>query len=153
VSEVTESYIEILNLIYTYPDRIDSGDFAGIGELFADAVIEMGDGLQLEGSAEIEQYYVQWTRRYPDDRTPHTRHCITNPIVRIDEAAGSAVARYYITVFQRTEAFPLQPVWSNKYEDSFRRVNGAWRFVHRRGYDHLPGDISQHLLQEPGQLA
>jgi hypothetical protein len=153
VSKVTESYIEILNLIYAYPDRIDSGDFAGIGELFADAVIEMGDGLQLKGSGEIEQYYVQWTRRYPDDGTPHTRHCITNPIVRIDEAAGTAVARYYITVFQRTETFPLQPVWSNKYEDSFRRMNGAWRFVHRRGYDHLRGDISQHLLQEPGQLA
>jgi hypothetical protein len=61
-----------------------------------------------------------------------------------------AVVRYYITVFQRTDDLPLQPVWTNRYEDRFRRVDGVWRFTHRRGFDHLPGDVSQHLLADPG---
>jgi ketosteroid isomerase-like protein len=150
---LTESYIEIMNLVYAYPDRIDSGDFAGIGELFANAVIEIGDGAELRGSADVQASFEQWTRRYPDDGTPHTRHCVMNPIVDIDEAGGTAVVRYYVMVLQRTDTFPLQPVWANKYEDRFERVDGRWRFAHRRGYGHMPGDVSQHLLAAPGELA
>lgn len=152
---VTTSYIEILNLIYRYPELIDGGDFAGIGEMFAHAtlVFEGPDGTvasQMSGSAEVQAAYEQSTRRYPDDGTPKSRHVITNPIVEIDEEAGTATCRYYITVFQRTDTFPLQPVWSNRYEDRLRRVDGKWRLEHRRGFSHLPGDTSQHLLQSPG---
>ncbi len=148
---ITESYIEIMNLVYAYPECIDGGDFAGIGALFADAVIEMGDE-QIAGAAEIQAYFERWTRRYPDDGTPHTRHCITNPVVSIDEAAGTATVRYYIMVLQRTDQFPLQPVWANRYEDHLRRVDGVWRFAHRRGFAHLPGDTSHHLLTAPPSL-
>jgi len=152
VSAISDSYIEVMNLVYAYPERIDSGDFAGIGELMADAVIEMGDGETLQGSTAVREYFERWTRRYPDDGTPHTRHCITNPIVEIDEAAGTAVVRYYITVLQRTDEFPLQPVWSNRYEDHFERKDGHWRFTRRRGFAHLPGDVTHHLLMAPGDL-
>jgi hypothetical protein len=155
VSEVTTSYIEILNLIYRYPELIDAGDYAGIGEMFKDAtlVFEGPDGTtatEVRGSAAVQATYEQSTRRYPDDGTPHSRHVITNPIVEIDEGAGSATCRYYITVFQRTDEFPLAPVWSNRYEDHLRRVGGAWRLERRRGFAHLPGDTSHHLLQDPG---
>jgi hypothetical protein len=151
---VTASYVEILNLIHRYPELIDAGDFAGIGEMFRDAtlVFEASDGSQMSevtGSAAVRALYEQTTRRYPDDGTPHTRHVISNPIVEIDEAAGTASCRYAITVFQRTDDFPLQPVWSNRYEDHLRRVDGAWRLERRRGFAHLPGDTSQHLLQQP----
>jgi hypothetical protein len=147
VTALTESYVEILNLVYHYPELIDSGDFAGIGELFADAVITFEGGSAMSGATTIQQSYEENTRRYPDDGTPHTRHVISNPIVNIDEEAGTATCRYYITVFQRTNEFPLQPVWANKYEDQLRRVDGQWRFHHRRGFAHLPGDTSHHLLQ------
>ena len=150
MTALTESYIEIMNMIYSYPDRLDRGDYEGVGELFADAQIDMGSGEILRGADAVRASFEQWTRRYPDDGTPHTRHCITNPIVQIDETAGTAVVRYYITVMQRTDAFPLQPVWANKYEDHLRRVDGQWRITYRRGFDHLPGDTSHHLLQTPG---
>jgi hypothetical protein len=149
---IGSSYIEIMNLIHAYPDCIDRGDYAGIAALFADAVVEMGDGEQVTGKA-LGEYFASWTRRYEDDGTPHTRHCVTNPIVEIDEEAGTAVVRYYLTVLQRTDDFPLQPVWANKYEDSLRRVDGRWQFAHRRGYDHLPGDTSHHLMQAPLDLS
>lgn len=149
--DITASYIEVMNLVHSYPDRIDSGDFAGVGELFADGVIEMGDE-RVAGKDEVQAYFERWTRRYADDGTPHTRHCVTNPIVHIDEAAGTATVRYYMTVLQRTDAFPLQPVWANRYEDRLERVDGRWRFAHRRGFAHLPGDVSHHLLAAPGVL-
>lgn len=151
MSGITASYIEVMNLIYAYPERIDAGDYAGIGELFANGTIvfEGPDGSassEVSGAAEVQAMFEKSTRRYPDDGTPHTRHTITNPIVDIDEEAGTANVRYYITVFQRTDEFPLAPVWSNRYEDRLRRVDGVWRFEHRRGFAHLPGDTSKHLL-------
>jgi hypothetical protein len=151
---LSSSYIEILNLIHRYPELIDSGDFAGVGQMFRDAtlVFEGPDGTalgELVGGAAVQANFEHSVRRYPDDGTPHTRHVISNPIVEIDEAAGTARCRYYITVFQRTEDFPLQPVWANRYEDHLRRVDGEWRLEKRRGFGHLPGDTSQHLLAPP----
>lgn len=151
MSAITESYIEIMNLVYAYPERIDSGDFAGVGELFADAVFETEGGAPLVGSKAVQESFERWTRRYPDDGTPKTRHCVHNPIVQIDEANDSAVVRYYVTVFQRTDDFPLQPVWANRYEDRFVRKDGRWRYAHRRGFTHMPGNVSAHLLQRPPQ--
>jgi ketosteroid isomerase-like protein len=150
------SYREILNLVYRYPELIDAGDFEGVGDLFAEAAIvfEAGVGgehvtMELRGKREVQRSFESTTRRFPDDGTPHTRHLVSNPIVEIDEEAGTATCRSYITVLQRTDDFPLQPVWSNRYEDRFGRTDGRWHFVHRRGFAHLPGDTSQHLLWGP----
>lgn len=151
MSGISESYIEIMNLVYAYPERIDAGDFAGVGELFADAVFETEGGEPLVGSRAVRENFERWTRRYPDDGTPKTRHCIHNPIVEIDEANGTALVRYYVTVFQRTPDFPLQPVWANRYEDRFVRKDGRWRYAHRRGFGHMPGNVGAHLLQAPPQ--
>ena len=93
MSAITESYIEIMNLVYSYPERIDAGD----------------------------------------------------------ESSGTAAVRYYMTVFQRTAKFPLQPVWANRYEDRFVRDNGRWCYAHRMGFAHLPGDTREHLLSSPPQ--
>ena len=144
-----ESYVAVLNLVYRYPELIDSGDFEGIGQLFAHAAIDAGDGAPCVGAAAIQEMYERNTRRYSDTGTPHTRHVITNPIVEIDEAAGHAVCRSYVVVFQQVDDFPLQPVWTNRYEDRFRFVDGAWRFESKTMSEHMPGDVSRHLLVTP----
>ena len=146
---VTQSYMDVMNLVYAYPECIDAGDFEGVGRLFEHATVEMGPGNVLVGAAEVQASFERWTRRYPDDGTPHTRHTITNPIVTIDEDAGTASVRYYIHVLQRIDAFPLQPVWANRYEDHLARVDGRWRFVRRRAWGHMPGDTSHHLMGAP----
>jgi hypothetical protein len=144
----SEAYVAVLNLVYRYPELIDGGDFAGIGELFADAYIDTGDGSHCTGAAAIQEMYERNTRRYPDDGTPHTRHVITNPIVEIDEAAGRAVCRSYVVVFQRLDDFALQPVWTNRYEDRFRVLDGQWRFEAKIMSGHMPGDVSRHLFPQ-----
>ncbi|MEO8694008.1 MAG: nuclear transport factor 2 family protein [Acidimicrobiales bacterium] len=146
----TEAYAAVLNLVYRYPELIDSGDFEGIGRLFEHATINTGDGVPCVGATAIQEMYERNTRRYPDTGTPHTRHVITNPIVEIDEATGTAICRSYVVVFQQVDDFPLQPVWTNRYEDRFRLVDGAWRFESKTMSDHMPGDVSRHLLLTPG---
>jgi len=79
------------------------------------------------------------------DGTPRTKHVTTNVIVEIDDAAGTATARSYFTVFQRTDAVPLQAIVAGRYHDRFARAGEGWRFTDRLIYMDLVGDLHDHL--------
>ena len=139
--------VDVERLLYTYAERIDLGDFAGVGKLFRHGRITSNDGAVLAtGSAEVEALYVRTTRRYDDDGTPHTKHVTTNAIIDLDGSAGRATARSYFTVFQGLADFPLQAVISGRYHDAFERIDGAWCFRERAMLPDLYGDLSRHLL-------
>jgi 3-phenylpropionate/cinnamic acid dioxygenase small subunit len=152
MSDACSSYVEILNLVHRYPELIDAGDFDGVAELLRDAVVVFAgnEGAVLGEVSGIDAVKAMYrgVRIYPDG-TPRTRHVISNEVVEVDEAEGTAVCRYYITVFQQTDDFPLQPVWANRYEDELRRVDGRWRIERRLGSGHMPGDTSRHLSRMP----
>ena len=133
----------ITNLVYRYAELIDAGDLDGVGELFAHGSVDTGFGPVLHGKEEVRDSY--GVVMIYDDGTPRTRHVTTNLIIDVDEEAGTGTCRSYVTVFQQTDDFPLQPVYQNRYEDRFERVDGTWRFEHRRMCDHRPGDTSRHL--------
>ena len=137
------SAIEIANLLYRYAEYIDTGDLEGAARLFEHAELETRHGvLDAEG---ILQLWRDVIVIYPDG-TPKTKHVITNPIIEVDEEAGTATSRCYYTVMQATDDFALQPVISGRYYDWFVRVDDAWRWAHRNYtlHDH-PGDLSAHL--------
>lgn len=136
----------ITNLLYRYAECIDSGDFAGAAALFAMARVKVGDAW-LEGSAPMAALWHKTVRLYPCG-TPRTRHVITNPIVEIDEAAGTATCRSYYTVLQATDDLPLQVICAGRYHDAFVRTDGAWHFATRDYslFDYA-GNMSAHLLR------
>lgn len=140
---MTPGHIAITNLVYRYARLIDSGDLQGVGELFAHGTVDTGDGNLLRGTDEVRDMYGV-VILYPDG-TPRTRHVTTNLMIDVDEDAGAGTCESYVTVFQQTDDFPLQPVYQNRYEDRFVRVDGTWRFAHRLMCDHRPGDTSRHL--------
>jgi len=143
------SYVQIQNLLGTYAERIDAGDFAGVAELFAHAVITVERlDTHAAGVQEVEALYEQATRRFPDDGTPHTKHVTTNLIIEVDEEAGSATCRSYFSVFQEAPGLPWQPIVQGRYRDRFERVDGRWRFAHRHMITDLVGNLSQHLLHD-----
>lgn len=135
----------IENLVYTYAERIDAGDLAGVAALFAHGRIQAAPGVLFEGPDQVLRMYEGSTRLYDDGR-PHTKHVTTNVIVEVDEAAGTATARSYYTVFQQTDALPLQPIISGRYHDSFHLIDGVWWFDTREMFVDQKGDLSQHLL-------
>ena len=98
-----------------------------------------------EGRDRVLALYRGSTRIY-DDGSPHTRHVTTNSIIEVDEDAGAASARSTYTVFQQVDDFPLQPIISGRYRDSFRRINESWWFDTRVILVDLVGDLSRHLL-------
>ncbi len=146
---MTDARIAISNLIYTYAERMDAGDFAGVAELFADAVVTAEGGEERHGSAEVLAMYESFTRRYDDDGTPKSKHVTTNLILDIDEAAGTATCRSYFTVLQAVPGqLPLQPICAGRYRDTFVRADGAWRFSSRHMIMDLLGDLSRHLMMD-----
>ena len=142
-SSPMSGYAAVTKLVYRYADLIDRGDLEGVGELFAHGSVDTGDGNLLHGREAVRDMYGV-VILYPDG-TPRTRHVTTNLMIDIDEASGTGSCHSYVTVFQHTDDFPLQPVYQNRYEDTFLRENGEWRFDHRLMCDHRPGDTSHHL--------
>lgn len=139
----TSGYNAITTLVYRYADLIDRGDLEGVGALFARGSVDTGDGTVLRGHDAVRDMYGV-VIIYPDG-TPRTRHVTTNLMIDVDEDAGTGTCHSYVTVFQHTDDFPLQPVYQNRYEDTFVREDGTWRFDHRLMCDHRPGDTSHHL--------
>jgi 3-phenylpropionate/cinnamic acid dioxygenase small subunit len=137
---------EIANLLYRYAEFMDSGDFAGAAALFEHARLRVGGGG--DGTVDSATMLTLWQSGvtvYPDG-TPRTKHVVTNPIIGVDDAAGTATCRSYYTVFQQTGDFALQPIVAGRYHDQFERVDGTWRFVFR-DYSMMDmiGDVSHHL--------
>jgi 3-phenylpropionate/cinnamic acid dioxygenase small subunit len=137
----------ITNLLYRYAELIDSGDFDGVGKLYAHARLKILGDQTLSGE-EFARTLAETTIRYPDNGTPHTKHVTTNAIVEFDSDT-EARARSYYTVFQQVEDSPLQPVIAGRYNDRFEFVDGEWRFA-ERDYTlvDLVGDLSRHLTME-----
>lgn len=137
------SYRAIENLIATYAELVDDGDFAGLGALLADATFT-GSGAPVSGPDAIEKMFEDMLIVY-DDGTPRTRHVTTNIVIDADEGAGTAVSRAYFTVLQALPGLALQPIASGRYRDRFERCDGQWRFAERRVLVDLVGDVSRHL--------
>lgn len=143
---MSDSQREIERLLFLYAERIDLGDFDGVADLFAQAVLKgpVGD-TGVRGRDAVLALYTASTRRY-EDGTPRTKHVTSNLIVEVDDGAGRASARSYFTVFQALPDFPLQAIIAGRYHDRFERVGGLWRFSERRMLPELFGDLSRHLL-------
>jgi 3-phenylpropionate/cinnamic acid dioxygenase small subunit len=136
----------ILNLLYIYAERIDSGDLDGAAALFTHARVKMqgASGNGTVDAAGVREVWEHFIALYPDG-TPRTKHVITNPIVDIDDAGIRAACRSYYTVVQQTDDYPLQVVCAGRYHDEFEKVDGAWRYCYR-DYSllDLVGDFRAH---------
>ncbi len=82
------------------------------------------------------------------DGLPHTKHSTTNLVIEVDEQAGAATTRSYVTVLQATPDPPLQPIFAGRYRDRFVRVDGRWRWEHGAVLGDLYGDTSRHVRSD-----
>ena len=134
---------EILHLMNVYGFTIDTGDLDAFAGLFEHGEWGMEGAEPFRGKQEfldaLDNVIIY------EDGTPRTKHVTANVDLEIDENAGTAKSQCYVTVFQQTDAFPLQAIFSGHYFDEFERVNGNWRFKKRHIKYQLVGDMSAHL--------
>ncbi len=140
----------IERLVFAYARCVDSGDFAGLGDLFASGTLraDTTDGPAVFKGRGVQRLLESLVITY-DDGTPRTKHVTTNLVVEVDEATGTAAARSYYTVFQAVPGLALQPIIAGHYDDRFVRDGEAWRFADRYVWSDLVGDVSHHLRTNP----
>lgn len=138
---MSEDHAQIQNLIARYALLMDTGDFAGVGDLLAEATF-IGATSEFTGAAAITGMLEKAIIRY-EDGTPRTHHAVTNLAVEVD--GDTAVAGSYLTISQALPDFPLQTIATGRYRDAFTRRDGRWRFTERRVTFQLRGDLSRHL--------
>jgi 3-phenylpropionate/cinnamic acid dioxygenase small subunit len=136
-----DDYRALENLVYAYAALVDAGDFAGVGELFAEGAFA-GSGGVLRGAAAVERMLRETVIVY-EDGTPRTKHVTTN--VALEVSGATASGRACFTVLQAVPGLPLQTIAAGRYEDSFTLADGGWRFTERRATVDLVGDVSHHL--------
>jgi len=134
---------EILHLMNVYGFTIDTGDLDGFAALFEHGEWGMQGADPFIGKDQFREA-LQNVIIY-EDGTPRTKHVTANVDLEIDESAGRAKSQCYVTVFQQTDNFPLQPIFSGHYFDDFERIDGHWRFKKRDIRNQLVGDMSAHL--------
>jgi 3-phenylpropionate/cinnamic acid dioxygenase small subunit len=139
------SALEITNLVYRYTELIDNGDLPGALGLFKHAQLKLVTSEELQDSEAALAFLQRVIILYPGG-TPKTKHLVTNPIIEIDEVAGTATSRSQYTVLQATDELPLQIIAGGRYHDRLEYVAGQWQFTYRDYtlFD-LRGNISQHL--------
>lgn len=140
----------ILNLLFTYAERVDAGDFDGVSRLFDGAQVFMAGPEQpaVPGSM-VGAVMARFVKVY--DGIPRTKHLVTNSIIEAD-GPSSVVARSQFTVLQDVPGvLPLQVVASGRYHDRFVTDDGVtWRFVERVMLVDAHGNVSAHLNQGTG---
>ena len=145
---MSDSALEITNLIYTYAERLDAGDLDAVAGIFARGRIcgvENGPPETVfEGSAGVRKLYDMATKIY-EDGTPKTKHNTSNVQLYVNEAEGTARSTSYYCVTQATPDLPLQVIVTGHYKDTFHRLDGVWWFDSRVMFVDQVGDVSQHL--------
>jgi 3-phenylpropionate/cinnamic acid dioxygenase small subunit len=147
---MSDAHDQIRNLLGLYCERMDAGDFDAMASLFAEGRLTDDSGSVIcEGAEAMARIWHGQTILY--DGSPRTKHLTVNPIIEVDETAGTSTARSSYVVYQglagyASEKFPLQVIITGRYRDQFKRGDdGTWRWDERRYFiDHL-GDLSHHL--------
>ncbi|MFI0151531.1 nuclear transport factor 2 family protein [Streptomyces lydicus] len=81
------------------------------------------------------------SRRGDDQRHARDMADREDVAIEVDEQAGTAVSRSYVTVLQALPDLPLQPIAGGRYHDRFERRSGRWCFLERRIRINLVGDM------------
>ncbi len=133
----------IHRLLNGYCFCIDLARFDAFALLFTEDGEWGFEGAQYRGREEIRDFFD--TVIVYDDGTTKTKHTTSNVQIDVDKDAGTARAESYVTVYQATDAFPIQPIFSGHYFDECVRLDGRWHFQRRTIRHGLRGDLSHHI--------
>ena len=131
-------YDAVAALLVRYCDLMDAGDWDGVGALFSDGALLAPDGSELaRGADAVAAFYASMVVLH--DGSPRTKHLVLGTVVDPQDD-GAVVARSSYLVLQDLDG-ELRPIVTGRYLD---RIAGG-RFLERRFFVDLAGDLSRHL--------
>ncbi|MEQ1787058.1 MAG: nuclear transport factor 2 family protein [Acidimicrobiales bacterium] len=135
----------VRNLLGRYCERLDAGDFAGVGALFASGRLTSDGAVLATGAEEVAEFYRRGTLLHGE--TPRTKHLVVDTVLEPSADGATIEARSSYLVLQAIEGSqPLQPIIAGRYVDTFTATDdGGWIWAERAFAVDLLGDLSQHL--------
>ena len=127
--------VEILDLIARYNHAIDRSDGPAWAATFVeDGLFEGSAGVPVRGRRALEEFAASG-----HSRRGAVRHLTDN--VLIDGDGDRATLTAYLAMFRVGSGLP-ELVRTGVYRDTLRRVDGRWKFAHRKFHiDVAPGDV------------
>ena len=135
-------YEEIVNLLNSYPELLNTGQFEAVGELFRyGAVAVVGNPNRYQGAEEVAAMYRETTIVPPTG--PDSLLYTSNLRVEID--GDTAKARSYFLAFHQKPGHVIAPVVGGRYQDTLAKQDGRWVWKERLMHLDLVGDLAGHL--------
>ena len=138
----TTSSQQILSLAYELDEHLDLGRLDEAAALFANAILTAASGT-MRGTEEVANH-LRNTLTIHEDGTCRTVRCTVNPLLDVDDHAGTGSMQAYFVVYQADTDLPLQPILAGSYSDTFRRAPDGWQFASRVLRARFRGDTSHH---------
>lgn len=123
-----EDRFQIQELIARYNQSLDSGDYPTWVDCWTDDAVLDGIGKLLHGKAAIKAF----ADRYDENtrsKLNGLKHYTVNVLSTIDR--DSAKSSSYLQLLKTTEK-GVVIIFTGRYEDELRRVNGVWKFSRRK---------------------
>lgn len=129
-----EDKFAIEELIARYNQSLDSGDYTTWVACWADDAILDGIGKLLTGRAQIQAFADQYegsTR----SKINGLKHYTVNILSKVD--GDGAKSSSYLQLVTTTEK-GVKIIFTGRYEDDLKRVNGQWQFARRKLHQDKP---------------
>jgi ketosteroid isomerase-like protein len=124
----------IEELIARYNQSLDGGDYAQWVACWADDAVLDGIGKLLTGKAQIQAFADQYesTTR---SRINGLKHYTVNILSTVtgDKATSSS----YLQLVSTTDK-GVKIIFTGRYEDDLKRINGQWQFARRKLHQDMP---------------
>ena len=138
-----QAYEEIRNLLGTFSEIMDAGDWVGLGNLFADGRIVDEQGREIASGREgITGLWTAMVRLY--DGSPCTRHLVSGPVIEVKDTSATCRSSFLLT--QKVPDGELVLVAAGRYVDQLNVRNGRWTFSQRTFHLDQEGDMTKHLV-------
>ncbi len=123
-----EDRLAVEHLLAEYITLMDAGDYAAYADLFTEDGELMFQNAHLKGSAAIREALLGASRAGPGGSNPMAklRHMIANLLIRVDGDRAMSSGRW-ITMSPGADGRPVIG-GTGAYQDTLRKVDGAWKF-------------------------
>jgi hypothetical protein len=112
---------EIFQILCAYCEGIDTGDFAAVARMWEHGQWVFADG---PGPEPVLRWLEDNLIVY--DGIPRTKHQLSNVMIEVDEEAGAAFVKCYVSVHQAAPDFPLRTIFAGRITGMFERLDGRW---------------------------
>lgn len=138
-----QAHEEIRNLLGSFSEIMDAGDWGALGELFANGrIVDDRDRTIAAGTQQVVELWTAMVRTY--DGSPCTRHLVSGPVVEIKETAATCRSSYLVS--QQVPGGELRLIAGGRYLDKLHVRNGRWTFTERKFFLDQEGDMTKHLV-------